>query len=61
MPTILARSSEGCIGFIKPVFFTALGVVFSIFSPAVGVNVTNFATTGIRTDWGFQMARNGKR
>src|ERR1035438_5514044 len=30
VPTILARCSEGCIGFIKPLFF-ALGAVFAIF------------------------------
>src|ERR1019366_6458491 len=29
VPTILARSSEGCIGFIKALFFV-LGVVFAI-------------------------------
>jgi hypothetical protein len=37
VPTILARSSEGCIGFIKPVFF-ACGVVFAIFSPSLGAS-----------------------
>src|ERR1022692_3421201 len=31
VPTILARCSEGCIGFIKALFF-ALGVVFAIFA-----------------------------
>ena len=31
MPTILARCSEGCIGFIKALFF-ALGVAFAIFA-----------------------------
>jgi hypothetical protein len=31
VPTILARCSEGCIGFIKALFF-ALAVVFAIFA-----------------------------
>src|ERR1700722_593419 len=31
VPTILAKCSEGCMGFIKALFF-ALGVVFAIFA-----------------------------
>src|SRR5205823_11367247 len=57
VPTILARCSEGCIGFIKALFF-ALGVVFAIFrSPYLCPNVPNSTITGIVTD---QVGRRGK-
>ena len=51
VPTILARCSEGCIGFIKTLFF-ALGVVFAIFAlhPCLAASVPNSAITGIVTD-----------
>src|ERR1035438_1112612 len=59
VPTILARCSEGCIGFIKPLFF-ALGAVFAIF-----LSVHWRKRDQLRhhrdcngSDW--QMARNGK-
>ena len=56
VPTILARCSEGCIGFIKALFF-ALGVVFAIFrSPYLCPNVPNSTITGIVTD---QVGRRG--
>src|SRR5947207_9839748 len=35
VPTMLASSSEGCMGFIKALFF-AFGVVFAIFAPSIG-------------------------
>jgi hypothetical protein len=49
VPTILARCSEGCIGFIKALFF-ALGVVFAISLSVHGASVPNFAITGIVMD-----------
>jgi hypothetical protein len=50
VPTILARCSEGCIGFIKALFF-ALGVVFAIvLSVHCIARVASFAITGIVTD-----------
>src|SRR5882757_1130746 len=35
VPTMLANCSEGCMGFIKALFF-AFGVVFAIFAPSIG-------------------------
>src|SRR5712671_6569400 len=35
VPTMLASCSEGCMGFIKALFF-AFGVVFGIFAPSIG-------------------------
>src|SRR5713226_4440326 len=50
VPTILARCSEGCIGFIKALFF-ALGVVFAIFAlHPCRKRASNSAITGIVTD-----------
>jgi hypothetical protein len=45
----LARCSEGCIGFIKALFF-ALGVVFAISLSILVASVPNSAIPGIVTD-----------
>src|SRR5450432_2207567 len=49
VPTILARCSEGCIGFIKALFF-ALGVVFAIFALHPFVASVPDSVTGIVTN-----------
>src|SRR5450755_1752917 len=49
VPTILAKCSEGCIGFIKALFF-ALGVVFAIFAPILVASVPNSVIAGIVAD-----------
>jgi len=49
VPTILARCSEGCIGFIKALFF-ALGVVFAILLSILVASVPSSVITVIVTD-----------
>src|SRR5258708_25080229 len=61
VPTILARCSEGCIGFIKALFF-ALGVVFAIFAlHPCRKRASNSAITGIVTDQVARCAEKRKR
>src|ERR1035438_8915509 len=59
VPTILARCSEGCIGFIKPLFF-ALGAVFAIFLSVHWRKRDQLRHHRNCNGSGWQMARNGK-